>query len=586
MDWKTTVDQLMKIEQIPQDTLKTKKAAAAKVQSAFDALKTNFTSLKTAAFGLQSGLTGFPRSASVLAGNASTSVSGASVTTDSGATIGNFAFNVTSMGRASTFTGNSLPLATPPAPSMRPSVTAATGLTLNDYGVTAGGTFTVNGQTVTISSGDLGTSASTFFSSLGLTTAIDSNGLLSLTASGAGASIGSAGDTSNILSAIGMGYDAAASAAATPDVVFSQTFPTGVLANLTLADLKDGASLTGNGTLTINGATLGTTFTSASTLASVISAINSNSATGVSASIDAVKGRMVLTSNSIGSSGISVSAGGGLDSVLGLNSAQARFVRGTGVTYDLSLNSVSVGTGLTSDTTTIDLSKFGYGSTKFTVAAEGLYNVQVTGSGSAFKSKINTFISSYNTLRQTLDDATKITVGSDGSISTSVLSGRSDVNNLLSSIRSKMYTSVSGSSINASYDNISKIGLGFDSSGVLSITDSAKLDSALANSPSSVEALLNANKSASPLTTPNSEQGVATRIYNLMTSLTGTKGLIASATTSLTSQSTRLQSQIDSLTRSLALTRKTLEASFIAMEKAQSKYQSMTQQITSAFSNK
>jgi flagellar capping protein FliD len=67
-----------------------------------------------------------------------------------------------------------------------------------------------------------------------------------------------------------------------------------------------------------------------------------------------------------------------------------------------------------------------------------------------------------------------------------------------------------------------------------------------------------------------------------MASLTGTSGLVASATSSLTSQTKRLQTQIDSMTSSLAQKKASLTQSFIAMEKAQSNYQNMSSQITSA----
>jgi flagellar capping protein FliD len=77
--------------------------------------------------------------------------------------------------------------------------------------------------------------------------------------------------------------------------------------------------------------------------------------------------------------------------------------------------------------------------------------------------------------------------------------------------------------------------------------------------------------------------GVATRINNLITVMVGTSGIVATGKSSLTSQNSRLQSQIDAMTRSLAQTRASLEKSFIAMEQAQSKYQNMTQQITAAF---
>jgi flagellar capping protein FliD len=237
---------------------------------------------------------------------------------------------------------------------------------------------------------------------------------------------------------------------------------------------------------------------------------------------------------------------------------------------------------LTSNSSTLDISKYGFGATQLTVSSLGLYTVQVTGSGASYKSKINSFISAYNSLKQMLDDSTKITVGADGKVQASVFSNRSDINNLLSTIRGKIYSVVSDSSINSSYDSASKIGLGFDSSGMLSITDSTKLDTALANSPSSVDALLNLNKSAST-STPSAQLGIATRIVNLMTVMTGTSGIVSTGKNSITTQNNRLQAQIDAMTRSLAQTRSSLERGFIAMEKAQSKYQSMTQQLTAAF---
>jgi flagellar capping protein FliD len=586
MDWKTTVDKLMSIEQIPQDNLKTKKTSLSKVSAAYTTLKTNLTALQTAAQGLQTGLSGYPRTATVSSVDSFTnptaysSASGASVATNSGAAVGTYLFNITSMGKASSLTGD--------AGMLAPSNDAAAALKLSDYGVTAG-TFTVNGTSYTITSDDLNKTVSDFFgldgsysgnavngvAVSGLTASIV-NGSLSL--SNSNTSVGTAGDTSNLLSALGISYDKSKSA-------YSQTLPSSVLANLTLGQLQGYSlnPLSGSDALVVNGATVSASaFTSASTVGSVISAINSHSETGVSASIDAVKGTIKLTANAIGASGISVSPDSALKSLLGLGTAQT--VMGNGVEGSLLKDSSNPTDAITisSDTPTIDLSKYGFGPTQFTVTNTGAYSVQVTGSGASYKSKINTFISAYNTLKQMLDDSTKITVGSDGKVQTSVLSNRADINNLISTIRSKVYASVSGTGINASLDNASKIGLGFDSSGVLSITDSTKLDAALANNPSSVEALLNLNKSAA-LTTPSAQMGIATRINNLMTAMTGTSGLVATAQSSITTQTSRLQSQIDAMTRSLTMTRASLERGFIAMEQAQSKYQSMTQQLTAAF---
>lgn len=590
MDWKTTVDQLMKIEQVPQDALKAKQAANTKVQAAFDTLKTNLTALQTAAKALQTGLTGYPRSATVSAhdigANTYSATTGASVSTESGAALGTFEFDVKSLGRASVLSGANQ--------SLRASVTGAAALTLRDYGVTAG-TVTFNGDKITLADSDLDQTVSDFFgltasgSDLegtaisGLTATLsDTTGALSLNAT---TSVGATGDTSNFLSALGFSYADGDSS----HVVYEQTMPSSVLAKVSLGDIGGATSFSGGpntfagpADLTINGVNVGS-FSSADALGTVVAKINSMSSTGVTASIDALNRKLVLRANAIGAAPISVAvtAGSGLDEVLGI--ATSPVVRGVGITYELKHNGIAVSNSvLTSDSSTLDISKFGFGSTKLTVSNVGTYSVQVTGSGASYKSKIDTFISAYNSLKQMLDDSTKITVGADGKVQTSVFSNRSDINNLISTIRSKIYTSVSDSSISSSYDSASKIGLGFDSSGLLSITNSAKLDSALANNPSSVDALLNLNKTAA-ISTASSQLGIATRINNLITVMVGTSGIVATGKGSLTSQNNRLQSQIDAMTRSLAQTRASLEKSFIAMEQAQSKYQNMTQQITAAF---
>ena len=672
MDWKTTVDQLMAIEQVPQDNLKKQQAAAAQTQSAFDTLKTNLTAFKTAASALSTGISGFPRSAKVSSADTVTDASGASVTTASGATIGQFKVAVSKMGTSSTRVGTSL----------YPSQSAAAALTLSDYGVSAG-TFTINGTQYTIQSADLtqpistifglsaanSYSASTLYASTttagtssanslsNFTASIDSTtGALTLSAGDGTAAnlgsygIGSSGDTSNILSALGF-----SSATESGNYVSTvQSIPVTAVARVALSSLSSysAASPFTSSSLTINGVSVGT-FSSTDTLASVVSAINSYSSTGVTASLDASSGKLRLTSNTVGGSGISVSVGSsGLSTALGFDSST--FTRGAGTTYAITDPAGNLING-TSDSSTVDFSKYGLGTTKLTVATTGNYYVTVAGSASDYKSKVDTFVSAYNNLKKMLDDSTKITVGSDGKVSRSVLSNRSDINNLLSTIRSRIYTQVQDpsaggssnySTLSSTYDTAAKIGLGFDSNGVLSITDSAKLNYLLSTSPSSVDAALNSGSGGIALaaqsgtssgsyavslssvsgltvgqgvtgsgiasgtyitaidagantvtlssthtlssggtlyyTPPSNYQGIATRITNLMASLTGTSGLVASATSSLTSQTKRLQTQIDSMTRSLAQKKASLTQSFIAMEKAQSNYQNMSSQITSA----
>jgi flagellar hook-associated protein 2 len=677
MDWKTTVDQLMSIEQVPQDNLKKQQAAAARTQTAFDTLKTNLTALQTAASALSTGITGFPRSAKVSGGSSTTNgvttntdASTASVTTDSGATVGQFSVAVSQMGNPSTRVGTSL----------YPSQSAASALTLSDYGVTAG-TFTINGTQYTIQSADLTQSISTIFglssgngyssstlyastSSTGtsanntvpnFTASLDSTtGALTLsagdgdTANVGSYGVGSAGDTSNILSVLGF----SSATESNGYVTTSQKMPINALARVSMSSLSSYGSSFSGSSLTINGVSVGT-FSDSDTLASVISAINSYSSTGVTASLDASSGKLRLTSNSVGGTGISVSVGSsGLSTALGMDAST--FTRGSGTTFSITDPSGGVVTG-TSDSSTVDFSKFGYGATKLTVATSGNYFVTVAGSASDYKSKVDTFVSAFNDLKKMLDDSTKITVGSDGKVTPSIFSNRSDINNLLTAIRSKIYSQVKDpsaggssnySTLSSTYDSASKIGLGFNSNGLLSVQDAAKLSYLLSTTPSSVDAVLNAGSGGIALTAqsgtssgsssvslssvsglvvgqgvsgtgittgtyitaidsynstitlsashslssgstlyytpPSGYQGIATRIKNLMSTLTGSSGLVASATASLTTQTKRLQTQIDSMTRSLAQKKAALTRSFIQMEQAQSSYNNMSSQLTSA----
>jgi flagellar hook-associated protein 2 len=576
-DWKSTVTQLMSIERVPQDNLRRQQAAALKLQTAYNTLKTNLTAVKTAASALGTSFTGTPRSVSVAAGNASTSASDASATTSSGAALGTYTVNVTGLPKASSLTG---------ASKLFPSEGAAKALTLADYGVTEG-TVTVNGVQYTLSSSDLSKTIGDIFPGAsgdlklptagvlgavsGVPTSFGVNGAVELT--GAAIQMGGAGDTSNFVSALGLNFTSSG---------YTQTIPQGTLAKVTLGNL--GTAMSGSDTLTINGVSVGS-ISASSTLGAVVSQINSTSGTGVTATIDPSTGKLRLTANSNGDYPISVtdgSGGTGVAQILGLTTGASPLVRGSGTKFKIAVDGGLESPEYTSPTAEIDLSRYGYGSTKVTPTAIGVFSVRVTSNASDNKGKITALISAYNSLKQMVDDSTKVTTGTDGTVSASVFSNRSDINSLLSNIRSRVYSEVKGTGISPQYNTIGKIGIGFDKNGTMSVVDSAKLDAALAASPSAVNALLN-NGTASGTVLAN--QGVATRLVNLMTSLTGTGGLVAAATASITTQTKRLQTQINALDRSLAQQQASLEASFIAMERAQSKFNNMSSQIASAFTS-
>ena len=647
-DWKTTVTQLMSIERVPQDNLKKQQAAALKLQAAYNTLKANLTAVKTAATALSTSFTGSPRSVTVSSGDGVTSASDAAVSTSSGAVLGTYTINVQSLPKASSGMGSA---------TLFPSIAKAQALKLSDYGVTEG-TVTVNGVQYTLSSTDVSTKTiNDIFGGgsltltptggsegavAGVATAFGANGALELTGTSIG--VGGAGDTSNFLSALGLSYGASK---------YNQIIPQGVLAKVALQDLGAGMA-SASDTLTINGVSVGT-ISSTATLGAVVSQINSTSGTGVTATIDPSTGRLRLTANTNGDYAISVTDGNGGTGVaqtLGLDTIASSLSRGSGTRFTLALDGGPASGVYTSPTTEIDLSRYGYGSTKITPSATGVFSLKVTASGSESRTKINSLISAYNSLKQMVDDSTRVTTGPDGKVSASVFSSRSDINSLLSNIRSRVYTEVQGSGISSQYNTMGKIGIGFDKSGTMSVVDSTKLDAALTSNPSAVNALLNSGSGGTSLnvidqtalnqfrvsnsglkvgqpvvaswlptgskvtavsaadgqgyynvtvsraitgaatagytatyTPALANQGVATRLVDLMTALTGTGGMVAAATSSITTQNKRLQTQINALDRSLAQQQASLEASFIAMERAQSKYNSMSSQISSAFSS-
>lgn len=182
----------------------------------------------------------------------------------------------------------------------------------------AAGTFTVDGQTVTITTGDSFDTILTAISTAtggNVTGTVTDNGIQLTSGDGSVITLGSGGDTSNFLSVTKLQGQPAAS-------TMSSSGPVGVAnpyAVLDSGNLSGLQSVT-QGSFTINNVTI--TYNSTSdTLNDVLSKINA-SAAGVTASYDPRADRVVLTSNKTGNVGISVADGSGnLLSRLGLTSS-------------------------------------------------------------------------------------------------------------------------------------------------------------------------------------------------------------------------------------------------------------------------
>ncbi|MFY9240075.1 MAG: flagellar filament capping protein FliD, partial [Roseovarius sp.] len=131
--------------------------------------------------------------------------------------------------------------------------------------------------------------------------------------------------------------------------------------------------------------------------------------------------------------------------------------------------------------------------------------------------------------------------------------------------------------LTGSVKRLSDMGVNFAGiENTISITDSAKLDSILADSADDVIDYFN-----------NASGGLVTRmeeyLENLLSTSSSSPGTFKTQTDSNDRQSKSLDKQIEVFERQLESQRSLLETSFIAMEKAQSMYQQQGSYLANAF---
>jgi flagellar capping protein FliD len=100
---------------------------------------------------------------------------------------------------------------------------------------------------------------------------------------------------------------------------------------------------------------------------------------------------------------------------------------------------------------------------------------------------------------------------------------------------------------------------------------------------------LTSSISGSSVYLPIANQGVSVRLGGLLSlslsSTTSEPGLFKTASSAISSQTSSIQKQIDAMERRILARQKQLEASFVAMERAQSRSQSQLSQLSNAFTN-
>jgi len=553
LDWKSLVDQLMELEHAPVDRIQREQAINTQRSNAIKDLGTKLTALQAAAAKLKDQTLFSGRTTA-----SSTAASSWKLVAAAGTTTGSYAINVSQLATKARRDGAVNITAGIAATS---DVTGVTLATMRTASVVTAGTFSVNGQKVTVATTD---SLQDVFSAIATATGNDvtaaydpvADKITLASASHAEIVLGAANDTSNFLQVLKLANNGTDTVASYGTVGAARTgnplATAGLNATITAVD---GA---GAGTFTINGVEIAYNVNTDS-LSALMKRINASSA-GVTASYDAVNDRVSLANTATGDLGITLSeAAGGVLGALGLTTG-AVTTRGKNAQY-----SIDGGPTLISSSNTLDSAALGVTGLSVTVDSLTTQTITVAADTGKMRRNIEDFISAYNSVQTFIDDKTKITQTA-GKVTASVLSGNRDVQDWANQLRRLAFGTASGAD---AIDRLDDLGLDINGSGQLVLKDSEKLDAALAGRSNDVEAFF------STATT-----GFAAKFDALLTKMIDSGEGIQQRTTATNSN---LDRQIEDLERRLIQKRELLTNSFIAMESAQSRIQQQSAAITNAF---
>ena len=448
------------------------------------------------------------------------------------------------------------------------------GVTLASLGTAlapTAGVFTVNGARVTVALGD---SLQEVFDGIStatggvVTAAYDAATDKVTLSSGSGPVVlGSATDTSNFLQALRLSNNGAATT--TSSAALGAISATATLAGARLPTAITAVDGAGAGSFTLNGVQIAYNVNTDS-LNQVMARINASSA-GVTASYDAAEDRVVLFNRTTGDVGFSLNeAPGGLLGALGLTtSAGASLERGKNAQFTLNGGAV-----LSSASNTLDEKAHGVSGLSVTAPeAGGAATVTVAADTGAVRTKIDAFVSAFNSLQSYIDSQTKVT-SSNGKVTAATLAGNREIQNWTGQLRNAVFASVPG--LSATLSRLDHLGIDFSGTDAnLVVKSASKLEAALKERPTEVAAFFR-----------QANTGMVDRLESLFTSYVGAfggSGLLGGQRTGLTASNTSLTKQIADLDRRLEQRRAQLEAGFIAMEQAQSTIQQMQSQLTNAF---
>ena len=584
-DWKSVVDQLTNVERAPQATVRTEQTTLANRRSALGQIVSQLTDLQTKATALGDSSLYNRRSVS------SSDTTIASVSAADGAVTGSYSINVTTLATPSSWLGATSGIISPlhtadvsanaGAPTGPVLSAAGWGATLTAGTVTIGvqnSSGTVTNTTVTVATTDtlkdvLGKLDTAIGSTGGATYSSANDQVTIARPSGKNLVLGSASDTSNLLSCLKL-FTPASGASAVSDSKLGSLKLSGSLSSQPLVTpltyktpTPPSTTAETTGAFSINGVSID--YSSSSTLASVLNSINDSTA-GVQASFDSGLNRIVLKNKEAGNRGVVLaqSDGGNFLTAFGLTGTGSSLSSGTDLVY-----SINGGATAKARSNTIKDSDSGLTGLTITASKVGTTTINSANDTGAARSAVDALVSSVNRVQSLISSLTVSNRDAAGKITAGVLAYDQTIFQLGSSLRSLLSLQLSGgpsTTIRGLAD------LGYSTTGYtneLTATNSATLNTALSSQLSEVQ------KFFSTTTT-----GLSARISTFVKPMVEeNSGTLPQRQKGLTEQSSRLDNQLVAMERRVQSNRERLLAGFRAMEAAQAKSNSQMQFLNQKF---
>jgi flagellar hook-associated protein 2 len=558
INWTSIVNELIQADSAGLTHVQQQQATVNNQVSALGSLTTDMNSLSSAIFSLES-----PTAYSAVSAASTSANSSWAVSAEAGTPTGNYSIDVSNLATSSQLDGKSGISASLNAGGAATTTPLAS---LDTTDAITPGTFTVNGQQITITTAE---TLSDVFSAISgatsgaVTGSYGPGDTVTLSGGTTPVVLGADNDTSNFLQEMKLANTGTTVTSVTSSGSLGALQLGNPIASANLNTALTGLDPSGNGSFLINGVTIN--YNANTTTMSTLLGLINNSGAGVTASYDTTNDRLLLTNNSTGDTGIGASdASGNLLSALGLTGTGASLTQGQNAAF-----SVNGGPVRTSMSNTLGPSALGVTGLSVTVNTKDTQMVQVSGNTAALSTAIQTFITNFNTLQSGIEGDTAVTVQANGTINTAVLSTDTEVASWSHTLESVAFSA--GSGVGGAVSSLNDLGIEFNgTTGQLQISDSAKLQQALTSSPAAVAAFFQTAHTGFGST-------LSTTLNDLINQSADEQQTLQGTSTSLGSQIATMQTQ-------LTAQQQALDSEFQTMETLMSQYESESTTLTDMYS--